>query len=227
MKEFFIKAKKKIELIFKNEKFNHVYKRRMGSSKKFHYFEKSADFYGHMGKGAYILAPSLIAGGDNIYLEDGATIDWDNTIYAVTANFIMKKNSGAAVGLTVITDNHIGVVGEFFKHRGNNNLEGKDVVVDEDVWLGANVTLLAGTHIGRGAIVGAGTVVRGNQVPPYAIIVGNPSKIIGFRFSPEEVILHESKLYPECERLSQDILQKKYEKHFINRIKEIKYFNQL
>ena len=49
-----------------------------------------------------------------------------------------------------------------------NHHYSKDVVVDEDVWLGARVTLLPGVHIGRGAIIAAGSVVT-RSVQAYSI----------------------------------------------------------
>lgn len=77
------------------------------------------------------------------------------------------------------------------------------------MWLGINVTLLNGAHIGRGCIVGAGCVVSGNT-PPYSVIAGNPWRIVKFVFSPEEIIEHEKVLYPEDERIPLDVLQRNY-----------------
>lgn len=54
------------------------------------------------------------------------------------------------------------------------------IVVEDDVWLGANVTILRGVRIGRGAIVGANAVVT-RDVPAYAIVGGVPAKTIGNR----------------------------------------------
>lgn len=61
-----------------------------------------------------------------------------------------------------------------------------DIVLDDDVWIGYNVTILSGVHIGQGAIVAAGAVVT-KDVPPYAIIGGVPAKIIKYRFSPNVI----------------------------------------
>ncbi|WP_288580482.1 CatB-related O-acetyltransferase [uncultured Methylobacterium sp.] len=61
-----------------------------------------------------------------------------------------------------------------------------DVSIGHDVWLGTNSTILSGTEIGSGAIVGAGSLVRG-QVPPYAIVVGNPARIVRYRFEPATI----------------------------------------
>lgn len=56
-----------------------------------------------------------------------------------------------------------------------------DIILDDDVWIGANVTVLSGVHIGQGAVVAAGAVVN-SDVPPYAVIGGVPAKIIKYRF---------------------------------------------
>ncbi|MBD3750776.1 MAG: CatB-related O-acetyltransferase [Sphingobacteriales bacterium] len=59
-----------------------------------------------------------------------------------------------------------------------------DIVIGHDVWIGHGATVLSGVTIGHGAIIGAMAVVAKN-VPPYAIVVGNPAKIIKYRFTPE------------------------------------------
>ena len=56
-----------------------------------------------------------------------------------------------------------------------------DVVIGDDVGLGANCTILSGVTIGTGAVVGAGTVVR-RDLPPYAIVTGNPAEVVRYRF---------------------------------------------
>lgn len=56
------------------------------------------------------------------------------------------------------------------------------IIIDDEVWIGDNALILSGVHIGKGAIIAAGSVVVKN-VPPYAIVGGNPAKLIKFRFS--------------------------------------------
>lgn len=59
------------------------------------------------------------------------------------------------------------------------------VVIGNDVWIGANVIILGNITIGDGAVIGAGSVVT-KDVPSYAIVVGNPARIIRYRFEEEE-----------------------------------------
>ena len=59
-----------------------------------------------------------------------------------------------------------------------------DTVIGNDVWIGQNATILPGVHIGDGAIVGANSVVA-SDVEPYSIVVGNPAKLIRYRFDGE------------------------------------------
>lgn len=64
--------------------------------------------------------------------------------------------------------------------------EKKKINIGNDVFIGANVTILDGVSIGDGAIIGAGAVVS-KDIPPYAIAVGSPIRIIKYRFEPEVI----------------------------------------
>jgi maltose O-acetyltransferase len=56
----------------------------------------------------------------------------------------------------------------------------KPVKINDDVWIGTRVIILPGVSVGKGAIIGAGAIVT-KDVPDYAIVAGNPAKIIRFR----------------------------------------------
>lgn len=171
---------------------------------------------------------------ENLVLHETTKLKSDNVIMNGRAKFIMKKWSGSAEQLMVITGNHMfipGVKGIDVSDQMKDELDiehefDKDVIVDEDVWIGARVTILAGVHVGRGCSIGSGTVLR-KSTPAYSIVIGNPAKVIGFRFTPEEIIEHEKILYPEEERLPLSLLEKNYEKYFLTKIKEIKRFTSL
>lgn len=61
-----------------------------------------------------------------------------------------------------------------------------DIIIEEDVWIGSNTVILSGINIGRGAIVGAGSIVT-KDVPRYAIVCGNPAKVIKYRFEKSTI----------------------------------------
>jgi acetyltransferase-like isoleucine patch superfamily enzyme len=61
-----------------------------------------------------------------------------------------------------------------------------DVIVGNDVWIGQGATILSGVVIGDGAVIGAKAVVS-SDVEPYAVVAGNPARIIGKRFDDESV----------------------------------------
>lgn len=61
-----------------------------------------------------------------------------------------------------------------------------DVIIGHDVWIGTDALILSGVTIGTGAIIGARAVVT-KDVPPYAIVAGNPSRVIRRRFDDETI----------------------------------------
>ena len=83
----------------------------------------------------------------------------------------------------------------------------KDVIIEKDVWIGSNVTILAGVHVGRGATLAAGAVVN-KDVPAYCIVGGIPAKILKFYWSIDEILMHEAMVYPENERYSEEELKR-------------------
>ena len=70
---------------------------------------------------------------------------------------------------------HIRTIG----FQDNINLSEKEIVIEDDVWIGFNSTILKGVTIGKGAIIGANTLIL-KDVPPYAVVVGNPARIIRY-----------------------------------------------
>ena len=62
----------------------------------------------------------------------------------------------------------------------DQGMERKGITIEDDVWVGANVTFLDGAHVGRGSVIGAGSVVRG-EIPAYSIAVGAPARVVRSR----------------------------------------------
>jgi len=69
-------------------------------------------------------------------------------------------------------------------HPAEINLHEEPVTIEDDVWIGASVVVLKGVTIGRGAVIGAGSVVT-QDVPPYAVVAGNPARVVR-ELSPDE-----------------------------------------
>jgi chloramphenicol O-acetyltransferase type B len=61
-----------------------------------------------------------------------------------------------------------------------------DVVIGNDVWIASNVTIMSGVTIGDGAVIAANATVA-RDVPPYAVVAGNPARVVRNRFTPEDV----------------------------------------
>lgn len=61
-----------------------------------------------------------------------------------------------------------------------------DIVIGNDVWIGEGVRILTATTIGDGAVIGSRAVVAG-YIPPYAIAVGVPARVIKYRFRPDVI----------------------------------------
>jgi chloramphenicol O-acetyltransferase type B len=59
--------------------------------------------------------------------------------------------------------------------------------IGHDVWIGHSAIILSGVKVGNGAVVGAGSVVT-KDVPPYGVVVGNPAKLIRYRFDGDMIL---------------------------------------
>ena len=141
----------------------------------------------------------------------------DNIVLDTTGNLIIGDRVGFAESVVVYTHEHqrVGM---------KKVIVPSTLKIDDDVLIGAHAIILDSCpSIGRCARVGAGSVVR-TAVPPYAIVIGNPAKIIGFMFSPSEIIEREKELYEEKDRLPLELLEKNYQRYFIERRAEIKSF---
>lgn len=139
-------------------------------------------YYGlRLRRKAKALGEGLYCGGpvgvycDNVYL--GERVSFNGASLLGRGNIRIGDYFHSGGDLVIMTESH--------NYEGNavpydNTFIVKDVEIAECVWIGYGVTILPGTRIGKGAIVQARAVVHGD-VPPYAIVGGNPAKVFAYR----------------------------------------------
>lgn len=100
-----------------------------------------------------------------------------------------------APNLSIVGDDHrIDQVGVPYIFSGRPDL--RTTEIEDDVWIGRNVSIRAGIRVGRGALIAMGAVVT-KDVEPYAIVAGVPAKQIGKRFTDLEIEKHDAMLSEE------------------------------
>lgn len=151
----------------------------------------------------------------NIRLEDYTRIQNHLNFISYKGKLIVKKYAAIGAGCIIIPGDHVPTVGvpQYLAGKLHINDVDGEIVVGEDAWVGAGTILLSHCRIGRGAVVAAGAVVS-KPVPPYAVVAGVPAKVIATRFSIEQIIEHESILYPPEERMSKEELEKLFDDNF-------------
>jgi len=118
-----------------------------------------------------------------------------------------------APNVHIITINHpmdFKSMHEFAWHPDESDTDLREwspIDIGNDVWIGRDVIILPKCmHIGDGAVIGAGAVVT-RDVPPFAIVVGNPARVVRYRFEPEVIaqLVQEKWWEHDLEELLPDI----------------------
>ena len=131
------------------------------------------------------------------------------TLFSTDAKLIIGNKVALGPKVTIMTGNHAtDTIGTFMwdVHTKKEGLD-KDVILEDEIWVGSNVTILSGAHISRGCVIAAGAVVN-KYLPPYSIAGGVPAKVLKYRFTPEQIIEHEKILYSENERYTREELER-------------------
>lgn len=147
------------------------------------------------GGGQIINSAKMIEIGDNVSIGPNAVL------YSIYKKIIFGNNVLLGPGVTMVSGDHsIRKVGiPIIDNHEKLPEDDADIIIEDEVWIGANVTVLKGVVIGRGSVVAAGAVLT-KSFPPYSIIGGVPAKIIGLRFNKEQIKEHEKQLYSEDDR---------------------------
>lgn len=108
----------------------------------------------------------------------------DNTGF--DAYCFIGSAGGVKIGSNVIFGQHVCLHAENHNFDDshvlikNQGVSRKGIVIDDDCWIGANVTILDGAHIGKGCVIGAGSLINGN-IPECSVAVGVPARIVKSR----------------------------------------------
>jgi acetyltransferase-like isoleucine patch superfamily enzyme len=136
---------------------------------------------------------------ESIYCGDHVSLGGRPSLLATRSKIIIGNHVMFGPEVVIQGGNHrVDVVGRFMDtitEAEKRPEDDRDVIIGDDVWIGARAIVLHGVTIGRGAVVAAGAVVT-KGVPPYAIVGGVPARIIKYRFEPETIKRHEALLYP-------------------------------
>lgn len=145
-------------------------------------------------KGVYTnIAPKYAILGSDI--GDYTYISQDSIIHHTSIGKFCSIGPNFLCGWGIHPTDGISTAPMFYSTRKQNGMtlsnedkivETKRITIGNDVFIGMNVTILDGITVGDGAIIGAGCVVS-KDIPPYAIAVGNPMKIIKYRFDEDTI----------------------------------------
>ena len=160
---------------------------------------------------------SIIATGRDCLIAEHVDIDY-------TGGVTLGNYVSISEGVKIFTHNHeldFSVVDE------DKGCVITPLTIQDSAWIGAKSVILPGVkEIGRGAMISSFSCVR-SKIPPYAIVMGNPAKIVGFRFLPKRAVEYEKSIYQESERIPLDVLEYNYNKYYRERVKEIRDFVKL
>lgn len=146
--------------------------------------------------------------GENVFIGrycffTGETILINNDVYIGEGCRFQSVSSKILIGSHVMFGPNVSIhggdhrkdlLGKYIKEIRQSDkipINDQDVLIEDDVWVGANAIILKGVTIGEGSIIGAGSVVTRN-VPPYSILVGTKSQKIFSRWTEDEIIRHKT-----------------------------------
>ena len=120
----------------------------------------------------HIESPENITIGNNISVNRGCLIDASGGDISLGNNILIGPNTVLRAAGHIFTERDTPI-------RNQNHTRGI-IVIEDDIWLGANITILPNVTIGKGSVIGAGAVVT-KDIEPYSIAVGVPCKKIKTR----------------------------------------------
>ena len=128
--------------------------------------------------------------GKNTRISSFVKIKVNNGVIKIGQNcainsfcFIDADEGGVEIGDQVLIGPQVGIHGSNYEYSDENTpilsqgVTSKGIIIEDDVWIGSNSTVLDGVTIGRGSVIGAGSVVT-RDIPPFSVAFGVPAKVI-------------------------------------------------
>lgn len=169
--------------------------------------------FGTFKKNSCLEYPCNIGFFKKVHIEENVYIRYGfNIINSCNEEVIIRKYSVIAPNCTIVTNNHRSTVTipQFLLSASHVNDKSGNVIIDEDVWIGASAMILAGVHIGRGSIVSGGAIVT-HDVPPYSLVIGVPAKVVKRIFTISQILEHEKVLYNVEDRFTEKQLYEMFD----------------
>lgn len=163
---------------------------------------------GALGDNSKICSSCDITPPQNVFIGDNSVIGSRCLLWTTNAKIVIGDYVIFGPQVSCISGNH--VTDQIGKHICEYTDEDKkrygakydaDILVDDGVWIGANVTVLSGAHIAEGCVIAAGAVVTGDTIP-YGIYGGVPAKLIRMRFTEEQ--LNKHKIMISCRKKQEE-----------------------
>ena len=140
-----------------------------------------------LGRGSYTSTFDLPLGFGKMHVLGGRFCSLAAGIYfSMGGNHSMKSVTTSPIDVNRVVRDIFGKVRPELKPIRNVRIQHRQIIFGHDVWIGRGVTIMGGVKIGNGAVIGANAVVAKN-IPPYAIAVGNPARVIKYRFDAETI----------------------------------------
>lgn len=136
--------------------------------------------HAHIGPFSRIWAPQFLKIGKDFYCGKFVTIECDGSI----GDFVLIANNVGIIGRYDHDHKQLGVPITRADWVGRTSRLSSSVTIGSDVWIGFGAIILAPVKIGDHSIVAAGSVVK-SDVPSFAIVAGNPAKIVSWRFKED------------------------------------------
>lgn len=175
-----------------------------------------------VGKNVSLFTPKIL-GNFDLIIEDDCWIGYEAMLMGpVGSKIVMKRGAKLGTRAILVTGYHTEHIEDHYNYEGSDGISG-DITLERCAAVGTMSMVCPGITVRVRGHVTACSIVRHN-VPPYAMVMGNPAKVVGYTFTPEEIIEYEATTYSEEDRVDPELLRRNYRKYFIDRRKEIREY---